>query len=81
MGATVSSADAAVLGVSMMSVPLTVQDRCDRCSAQAYVRVMMSASGLEMLFCGHHFEQNSAALAGCSVVVTDDRQSLRLSAS
>jgi hypothetical protein len=81
MGATVSPADAVTLGVSMISVPLTVQDRCDRCSAQAYVRVMLSASGLEILFCAHHFEKNAAALAGCSTVVTDDRQALRVSAT
>lgn len=33
---------------------LTANDRCDSCSAQAYVR----ASGVsgELLFCGHHWE-------------------------
>ena len=32
---------------------LTTVDRCDRCSAQAYVR----ATGVngELYFCGHHF--------------------------
>lgn len=80
MGATVGAADAATLGESMMSAPLTVQDRCDRCSAQAYVRLMMSGSGLEMLFCGHHFEKNAAALSSCAIVVTDDRQALRATA-
>lgn len=79
MGATVGTA--ATLGESIMSVPLTVQDRCDRCSAQAYVRVMMSANGLEMLFCGHHFEKNAAALAGRATVITDDRPALRSSAT
>ena len=33
--------------------PLTAQDRCDRCGAQAYVRVLL-ASGGELLFCAHH---------------------------
>ncbi len=32
---------------------LTVADRCDRCGAQAYVRVMLG-EGLELLFCAHH---------------------------
>jgi len=31
---------------------LTAADRCDRCGAQAYVRVVL-ASG-DLLFCGHH---------------------------
>ncbi|MGO4493857.1 hypothetical protein AB4Y86_17425 [Arthrobacter sp. 2YAF22_2] len=33
---------------------LTTVDRCDRCGAQAYVRVVLEASGGELLFCGHH---------------------------
>ena len=31
---------------------LTATDRCDRCGAQAFVRVVL-ASG-DLLFCGHH---------------------------
>ena len=33
--------------------PLTAADRCDRCGAQAYIRVTMPSGG-ELLFCGHH---------------------------
>ncbi|KRE78763.1 hypothetical protein [Arthrobacter sp. Soil763] len=33
---------------------LTTVDRCDRCGAQAYVRVVLEASGGELLFCAHH---------------------------
>ncbi len=33
--------------------PLTAADRCDRCGAQAYLRVTM-ANGGELLFCAHH---------------------------
>lgn len=32
---------------------LTARDRCDKCSAQAYVRVT-GVSG-ELQFCGHHY--------------------------
>jgi hypothetical protein len=32
---------------------LTPVDRCDRCGAQAYIRVVLS-SGSELLFCAHH---------------------------
>jgi hypothetical protein len=32
--------------------PLTAADRCDRCGAQARVRVELAAG--ELLFCAHH---------------------------
>ncbi len=38
------------------STPLTAVDRCDRCGAQAYVRVTLG-SGMDLLFCGHHFAE------------------------
>ncbi|MCL2595168.1 MAG: hypothetical protein FWD83_06575 [Promicromonosporaceae bacterium] len=34
---------------------LDATDRCDRCGAQAYVRVGLTAG--ELLFCGHHSKQ------------------------
>ena len=33
---------------------LTAADRCDRCGAQAYVRVVLESSGGELQFCAHH---------------------------
>lgn len=30
-----------------------------------------------MFFCAHHFEKNAAALAGCAVIVAEDREALR----
>ncbi len=35
------------------SPALTASDRCDRCGAQAYVRVMLATGG-DLLFCAHH---------------------------
>jgi hypothetical protein len=35
---------------------LTAQDRCDRCGAQAKVRVEFKAS--DLLFCAHHARQH-----------------------
>lgn len=35
---------------------LTAMDRCDKCGAQAYVRVVLSG-GADLLFCGHHGRQ------------------------
>lgn len=34
---------------------LTALDRCDSCSAQAYVRIKGSTG--ELYFCGHHYEK------------------------
>lgn len=34
---------------------LTALDRCDRCGAQAYVRIK-GATG-DLMFCGHHYEK------------------------
>lgn len=41
---------------------LTTLDRCDRCGAQAYVRVVLESSGGELLFCGHHARAVEATL-------------------
>ena len=42
---------------------LTAVDRCDRCSAQAYVRATLHAGG-ELLFCAHHGREHIPALVG-----------------
>ena len=41
---------------------LTATDRCDRCGARAYVRVLLP-SRLELLFCAHHTREHGRALA------------------
>ena len=48
--------------------PLTAADRCDRCGAQAYIRVDL-ASGGELLFCAHHGRAHEAKLREMSVVL------------
>jgi hypothetical protein len=35
---------------------LDANDRCDRCAAQAYVKVI-GKSGSSLLFCGHHYNK------------------------
>jgi hypothetical protein len=42
------------------SEALTAADRCDRCGAQAYVRVVLTKS--ELLFCAHHGRQHELKL-------------------
>lgn len=62
-----------------MSTPvlfgLTTADRCDRCGAQAYVRVTLSSGG-ELLFCGHHGRAHSAKLSQVALKIHDETDKL-----
>ena len=55
--------------------PLTAADRCDRCGAQAYIRVTMPTGG-ELLFCAHHGHAHEEKLRAVSVAFQDDRSQL-----
>ena len=55
--------------------PLTALDVCDRCGAQAYVRVLLANSG-ELLFCAHHGRQHAKALAKVAVDIQDESNRL-----
>jgi len=57
------------------SPPLTAMDLCDRCGAQAYVRVVLPGSG-ELLFCAHHSRQHAEALAKAGAEIQDETQRL-----
>jgi hypothetical protein len=57
------------------TTPLTALDRCDRCGAQAYVRVSLVAGG-ELLFCGHHFREHEARLRPLAIDVQDETAKL-----
>ena len=54
--------------------PLTAADRCDRCGAQAYVRVVLATG--ELLFCAHHARQHAPALSDIALDVQDETQRL-----
>jgi hypothetical protein len=41
--------------------PLKAVDRCDRCGAQAYIRVVLAGGG-DLLFCGHHGRRHEPKL-------------------
>lgn len=41
--------------------PLTLLDRCDRCGAEALARV--EKDGLDLDFCGHHFDDAAMLLS------------------
>lgn len=55
--------------------PLTSADRCDRCSAQAYVRATF-ASGSSLLFCGHHGNALRPALLVAGAALHDETATL-----
>lgn len=50
---------------------LNATDRCDRCGAQAYVRVEL-AGGSELLFCAHHARAHEAKLREVAVAIHDE---------
>ncbi len=60
-----------VVTTTLATSPLTAADRCDRCGAQAYVRVML-ASGGELLFCAHHGREHTPALASAEARIQDE---------
>ena len=62
-------------GAIAPSKPLSALDLCDRCGAQAYVRVVLPGSG-ELLFCAHHARQHAEALARVAVEIQDETDRL-----
>jgi hypothetical protein len=57
------------------SAPLTAADRCDRCGAQAYLRVELQSGG-ELLFCAHHAREHGDKLKEIAVNVVDETHKL-----
>jgi hypothetical protein len=60
---------------AVVSPKLTALDRCDRCGAQAYVRVEL-ANGHDLLFCGHHGREHAEKLATVAAAIHDESGSL-----
>lgn len=59
---------------------LTTHDRCDRCGAQAYVRVRLMRGG-ELLFCAHHARQHLPKLRDHAEIHDESQRLNELSAS
>jgi hypothetical protein len=59
--------------------PLTQADRCDRCNAQALVRVVLPAGDLQ--FCGHHFAKHAPSLRPIAERIDDFSDTLLPSGS
>jgi hypothetical protein len=53
------------------SPQLTALDRCDRCGAQAYVRVELARGG-ELLFCAHHAREHADKLQQVAASIQDE---------
>jgi hypothetical protein len=54
---------------------LSAEDRCDRCGAQAYLRVELHAGG-ELLFCAHHAREHGDKLRQVAVNFVDETHKL-----
>ncbi len=60
---------------TLTAVPLKATDRCDRCQAQAYVRVVLPA-GTDLLFCAHHWGAYEDALRPQAAAIVDETHRL-----
>ena len=60
---------------STFAEPLTAADRCDRCGAQAYLRVTLNSGG-ELLFCAHHAKAHSDKLQQVALSIQDETHKL-----
>ena len=63
-----------------LATALTAVDRCDRCGAQAYVRVLLP-NHLELLFCAHHSRQYASALTKIAAEIHDETARLARTAA
>jgi hypothetical protein len=62
--------------VAPAAAELTAADRCDRCGAQAYLRVELQSGG-ELLFCAHHAREHGDKLKEIAVNVVDETHKLQ----
>ena len=61
--------------VAPSSAALSAADRCDRCGAQAYLRVELQSGG-ELLFCAHHAREHGDKLREIAANVVDETHKL-----
>lgn len=57
------------------SAALNAADRCDRCGAQAYMRVTLQTGG-ELLFCAHHARAHQDKLRQVALNIQDETHKL-----
>ena len=61
--------------VAPSTAALSAVDRCDRCGAQAYLRVELQSGG-ELLFCAHHAREHGDKLKEIAANVVDETHKL-----
>ena len=61
--------------VAPSTAALSAADRCDRCGAQAYLRVELQSGG-ELLFCAHHAREHGEKLKEIAVTLVDETDKL-----
>jgi len=61
--------------VAKLEYILGAKDRCDQCQAEALV--LVKGVGGELLFCGHHYNNNEKALVKFAYEVIDERDKLK----
>ena len=59
----------------LSAAALSAADRCDRCGAQAYLKVELLSGG-ELLFCAHHAREHGDALKAVAANVIDETHRL-----
>ena len=57
--------------VATGAAALSAADRCDRCGAQAYLKVELLSGG-ELLFCAHHAREHGDKLREIAASVHDE---------
>ena len=65
------------MNLTLEAPRLTAHDRCDRCGAQAYVKVMLEAGG-ELMFCAHHARAHQDAFTSIASEIIDETERLHL---
>ena len=59
------------MSTALAPAPLSAADRCDRCGAQAYIRVSLESGG-ELLFCAHHGREHGDRLREIATDIHDE---------
>lgn len=60
---------------TLVASQLSATDRCDRCGAQAYVRVVLDG-GADLLFCSHHWNDHAEKLRPIALEIVDETHKL-----
>ena len=63
------------MGAAIATEIMTAADRCDRCGARAYIRVLLPRGG-ELMFCAHHGRVNASALVAVDAEIQDQSEAL-----